>query len=76
MIDIEKLAREAAKDHPDFDEDVEAPEPELLAFFQRFAALVLEEAAKCCDEKSMFASCASESDTIYDCAHAIRALKQ
>lgn len=89
MIDIERLAREAAKGHPDYTPDIDPPEPELMAFFERFAALVrnevLEEAAKVCDddadshhENQHGASDGRydwKEDSARDCAAAIRSLK-
>ena len=85
-MNIEQLAREAGA--TGMVHAGTAPDGPITAFrfsrdngsLERFAALVrneaLEEAAVKCDEKAMFAECASESDTIYDCAAAIRSMKE
>lgn len=77
MTDIERIAYEAdpfGKDGMLYYAATDTPET-LQRFYDLVRNEVLEEAAKVCDERSMFSSCAAESDTIYDCAAAIRALK-
>jgi len=63
-IDVIKLAREAGFGN-------EVWPPQFVTHFERFAALVLEEAARICDSVNNY----SNPMTANDCADAIRALK-
>ncbi len=45
-------AREAAKDHPDFDPDNPAPSGDELAVFERYAALAYAAGAKAMQERA------------------------
>jgi hypothetical protein len=72
MIDIEKLAREAGFGNY---------ASEARSIFERFAALVLEEAAKCCDDAKPSGGrmWTDKQAACFDCltyvSDAIRALK-
>lgn len=83
MIDVQKLAREA--DLSSMTADAHCREDYWTATraeLERFAALVLEEAAKVCEERagtvSMFANsreASAHNQTVRGCAAAIRSLK-